>query len=340
MRMHPTNRQWILKSRPEGPQIDRALFERRESPLPAYVRDGEFLIRNRWFSCDPSQRAWMDADTYLPPVTLGQTMRAFAGGEVVDSRHPGFKRGDLVTGLFGWQDYAVSDGRDALGPVTKLAPGIDLQSALSLFGITGMTAYFGLFEIGKPVPGDTVLVSGAAGATGVIAAQLAKASGHRTIGIAGGADKCRWLTQELGLDEAIDYKAGKAIDAVRALCPEGVNVYFDNIGGDILDAGLAHLAPGARVVLSGALSGYGNFEQMPVIRHYPNLILKHARMEGFLVFDYLARGAEAVARMSPWLAAGRLKNPVDIAEGFDSAPDALIRLFAGKNRGKQLVRID
>ncbi|MGH8517993.1 MAG: zinc-binding dehydrogenase, partial [Panacagrimonas sp.] len=189
--------------------------------------------------------------------------------------------------------------------------------------------------------GDTVLVSGAAGATGVIAAQLAKASGNRTIGIAGGADKCRWLREDLGLDEAIDYKAnGHPMDAVRALCPEGINVYFDNIGGDMLDAGLANLAPGARVVLSGALSGYGTFDQMPVIRHYPNLILKRARMEGFLVFDYLARTAEAVARMTPWLAAGRLQNPLDIAEGFDTAPDALARLFAGKNRGKQLVRLD
>jgi NADPH-dependent curcumin reductase len=338
--MQSVNRQWILKTRPTAPQIDRALFEKRESPLPPHVRDGEFLIRNRWFSCDPSQRAWMDVQTYLPPIALGETMRAFCGGEVVDSRHPGFTRGDLVTGLFGWQDYAVSDGRDALGPVTKLAPGIDLPSALSLFGITGMTAYFGLFEIGRPREHDTVVVSGAAGATGVIAAQLAKASGHRTIGIAGGADKCRWLKDELGLDEAVDYKAGSTAEALRALCPEGIDVYFDNIGGDILDAGLANLATSARVVLSGALSGYGNFDQMPVIRHYPNLILQKARMEGFLVFDYLARTAEAVARMSPWLAAGKLKNPVDVAEGFDAAPDALIRLFAGKNRGKQLVKLD
>lgn len=338
--MQPVNRQWLLMRRPQGPQIDRALFEKRESALPRHVRDGEFMVRNRWFSCDPSQRAWMDADTYLPPVVLGQTMRAFTGGEVIDSRHPGFKRGDLVTGLFGWQDYAVSDGRDALGSVTKLASGIDLPAALSLFGITGMTAYFGLFEIGKPQDGDTVLVSGAAGATGVIAAQLAKLGGYRTIGIAGGADKCRWLRQELGLDDAIDYKAGNPMDAVRTRCPDGVNVYFDNIGGEMLDAGLANLAPGARVVLSGALSGYGSFDQMPVIRHYPNLILKHARMEGFLVFDYFARAAEAVAAMSPWLAGGKLKNPIDVADGFDAAPEALMRLFAGRNRGKQLVRID
>lgn len=338
--MNPTNRQWILKARPEGPNVEPMHFEKRQAPLPAHVRDGEFLVRNRWFSCDPSQRAWMDAHTYLPPVALGETMRAFTGGEVIDSRHPGFRVGDQVTGLFGWQDYAISDGRDALGPVTRLAPGIDLPSALSLFGITGMTAYFGLFEIGAPVPGDTVLVSGAAGATGVIAAQLARLGGHRTIGIAGGAGKCRWLTQELGLDHAIDYKAGSPMDAVRALCPEGINVYFDNIGGEMLDAGLANLAPGARVVLSGALSGYGDFERMPVIRHYPNLILKRSRMEGFMVFDYLARSAEAVTRMSPWLADGALKNPVDIADGFDAAPSALIRLFAGANRGKQLVRLD
>ena len=338
--MQPSNRQWLLKARPEGPQVDAASFEKREVAIPSQVRDGEFLVRNRWFSCDPSQRPWMDAHTYLPPVPLGEVMRALAGGEVVESRHAGFKPGDLVTGLFGWQDYAVSNGRDELGTVARLAPGIDLPSALSVFGITGMTAYFGLFEVGKPRDGDTVVVSGAAGATGVIAAQLAKASGHRTIGIAGGQDKCRWLREEIGLDATVDYKAESTMDALRVLCPDGINVYFDNVGGDMLDAGLANLAPGARVMLSGAISGYGNFNEMPVIRHYPNLILKGASMAGFLVFDYLSRGAEAVARMSPWLAAGKLKNPIDIAEGFDAAPEALRRLFAGKNRGKQLVKLD
>ncbi len=338
--MQSSNRQWLLRTRPEGPQVDPASFQKREVPIPSQLRDGEFLVRNRWFSCDPSQRPWMDAQTYLPPVPLGEVMRALAGGEVIESRHPGFNPSDLVTGLFGWQDYTVSNGRDELGTVARLAPGIDLPSALSVFGITGMTAYFGLFEIGKPRDGDTVVVSGAAGATGVIAAQLAKASGHRTIGIAGGQDKCRWLREEIGLDAAVDYKAESTADALRALCPEGINVYFDNVGGDMLDAGLVNLAPGARVILSGAISGYGNFNEMPVIRHYVNLILKGASMSGFLVFDYLARSAEAVARMSPWLAAGKLKNPIDIAEGFDAAPEALRRLFAGKNRGKQLVKLD
>jgi NADPH-dependent curcumin reductase CurA len=338
--MQSSNRQWLLKSRPQGPKVDPANFEKREVPMPPALRDGEFLLRNRWFSCDPTQRVWMDTQSYLPPLKLGELMRALAGGEVVESRHPDFKAGDFVTGLFGWQDYAVSNGRDELGTVTRLAPGIELPSALSVFGITGMTAYFGLFEIGKPREGDTVVVSGAAGATGVIAAQLAKASGHRTIGIAGGQDKCRWLREEIGLDATVDYKEESTMDALRALCPDGINVYFDNVGGDMLDAGLANLAPGARVMLSGAISGYGNFNEMPVIRHYPNLILKGASMAGFLVFGYLDRSAEAVARMSPWLAAGKLKNPIDIADGFDAAPAALCRLFEGKNRGKQLVRLD
>ena len=336
--MTRTNRQWLLTSRPEG-TIERHHFERRESPVPA-VRDGEFLVRNHWFSCDPSQRAWMGADTYVPMITLGETMRAFTGGEVMLSKHPGFKPGDLVTGVLGWQDYAVSNGRDVLGEVTKLPPGIDIPSALSLFGITGLTAYFGLFDIGKPQPGDTVVVSGAAGATGVIAAQLAKASGFRTIGIAGGEAKCRWLKDELGFDAAVDYKAGSVSDALTALCPDGINVYFDNIGGEILDAGLANLAMGARVVMCGAIAGYGNFADMPPIRNYANLILRRSSMLGFLVFDYLPRTAEAVAVMSPWLAAGKIRNELDIAEGFDAAPDALQRLFTGKNRGKQLVRVD
>jgi NADPH-dependent curcumin reductase CurA len=268
-------------------------------------------------------------------------MRSFAGGEVVESRHPGFKPGDLVTGTFGWQDYAVSSGSDPLfGKLVPLAPGIDLPSALSLFGITGLTAYFGLFDVGRPIENDTVVVSGAAGATGVIAVQLAKARGLRTIGIAGGESKCRWLREEIGLDHAVDYKVVNTMEALREKCPGGIHVYFDNVGGDMLDAGLANLAPGARVVLSGAISGYGNFAEMPVIRHYPNLILKGARMEGFLVFDYLPRSAEAIAVMSPWLAAGKIQNPLDIAEGFDQAPDALCRLFGGQNRGKQLVRLD
>lgn len=338
--MKAINRQWILKSRPQGPLPECTDFERRELPIPT-IRDGEFLLRNRWFSCDPSQRAWMDSETYIQPVALGQIMRSFTGGEVVESRHPGFKSGDLVTGAFGWQDYAVSDGRDPLlGTLKALAPGIDLPAALSLFGITGLTAYFGLFDVGRPVAGDTVVVSGAAGATGVIAVQLAKAKGLRTIGIAGGESKCRWLREELGLDDTVDYKAVDTMTALREKCPNGIHVYFDNVGGEMLDAGLANLAPGARVVLSGAISGYGNFADMPVIRHYPNLILQRARMEGFLVFDYLVRSAEAITAMSPWLAAGKIHNPLDIAEGFDCAPDALRRLFTGQNRGKQLVRLD
>jgi len=337
--MTTRNRQWLLKSRPEGPAVEREHFEQREAAIPS-VGDGQFLIRNRWFSCDPSQRAWMDTDTYVKKVALGEPMRAFTGGEVIESRHPGFKAGDRVTGTFGWQDYSLSDGRDALGTVTKLPDSIDLPSALSLFGITGLTAYFGMFDIGRPQAGDTVVVSGAAGATGVIAAQIAKARGLRTLGIAGGEGKCRWLREELGLDDAIDYKAGNVRDALRERCPDGINVYFDNIGGDILDAGLANLADGARVVMCGAIAGYGNFDDMPPIRQYHQLILKRASMQGFLVFDYLARSDEAVAEMSPWLAAGRIKNPVDIAEGFNAAPDALKRLFAGQNRGKQLVRLD
>jgi NADPH-dependent curcumin reductase CurA len=330
------NRKWVLKARPKG-MIDRASFEWREEPVPA-IRDGEFLVRNLWLSCDPTQRGWMEMDTYVPAVAIGEVMRSVSAGQVVASKHPGFEPGDRVSGAYGWQDYAVTDG-GGLVPASKIPAGVDFPTALSLFGITGLTAYFGLLDVCAPKAGETVVVSGAAGSTGSFAAQIAKLKGCRVIGIAGGEKKCAWLTKDLALDAAIDYRKGDVGARLRELCPRGIDAYFDNVGGEILDAVLANLAMGARVALCGAISGYNDFAHMPGIKNYINLIIRSASLRGFLVFQYAPRFGEAVADLGAWAAAGRIKSPVDVVDGLENAPDALRRLFTGENVGKQLVKI-
>jgi NADPH-dependent curcumin reductase len=331
-----TNRRWVLVSRPKGMPV-RDDFALREEPVPA-IGEHEFLVRNLYLSCDPAQRAWMSRDTYIPAIPIGDVMHSGATGQVVASRHPGFREGDLVSGMFGWQDYAVSDGGGFV-PVTKLPPGVPIPTCMSVLGITGLTAYFGMLEVGEPGPGEHVLVSGAAGATGGVAAQLAKLRGARVVGIAGGPEKCAWLTGELGLDAAIDHRAGSVQRCIAELFPQGVNVYFDNVGGEILDAALAHLAIGARIVLCGAIATYNDTESSPGPRNYTNLIVRRARMQGFLVTDHAPRFAEAAADLARWAAAGKIRDRVDVVEGLENAPDALRRLFTGENFGKQLVRI-
>ena len=334
--MADKNRKWILKSRPQG-MVDRANFEWREEPKPS-IKDGEFLVRNLWLSCDPTQRGWMEIDTYIPKIPLGELMLAISAGTVVESKHPGFQPGDNVTGAWGWQDYAATDG-GGLMPAMKLPPGVDFPAALSLFGVTGLTAYFGLLDVCSPKAGETVVVSGAAGSTGSFAAQIAKIKGCRVIGIAGGEKKCAWLTKDLGLDEAIDYRKGNVGDRLRALAPGGVDVYFDNVGGEILDAVLANLAMGARISLCGAISGYNDFTNIQPLRNYTALIVKASRMRGFLVMEFGARFGEAIAELAGWAAAGKIKSEIDVVEGLENAPDALRRLFTGANLGKQLVKI-
>jgi NADPH-dependent curcumin reductase CurA len=330
------NRKWVLCTRPKG-MVERENFEWKEEPVPS-IGDGEFLVRNLWLSCDPAQRAWMEIDTYIPVLPLGEVMLSGSAGQVVESKHPGFTEGDFVTGVFGWQDYAVSDG-GGFFPVTTVPPGVDLPMALSLFGITGLTAYVGLLDIGKPKPQETVLVSGAAGAVGSFVAQIAKVKDCRVIGIAGGAAKCEWLRGELGVDDAIDYKGEDVLARIGDLCPDGVDVFFDNVGGEILDAALAHLGFGARVVLCGAISGYSDFEHRPGIRNHHQLIVRRGAMRGFLIFDHMDRVPEAIGELAGWAAAGKIKNHVDVVEGLENAPDALKRLFTGQNLGKQLLKI-
>ncbi|HEY6908291.1 MAG TPA: NADP-dependent oxidoreductase [Myxococcales bacterium] len=330
------NRQWLLARRPQGlPGPQDFQWVEAEAPVP---QDGEVLVRNLWLSCDPTQRGWMAADTYLPAIKIGEVVRSFAVGEVIESRHPRFKAGQLVQGLFGWQDLACARPGTASAP-SPVVPGVPVETAMSALGLTGITAYFGLLEIGRPKAGETVLVSGAAGATGSVVGQLAKIHGCRAIGVAGGAEKCGWLVQDYGFDAAIDYKRENVGKRLRELCPRGVDVFFDNVGGEVLDAALARLALHGRVVVCGAISRYNDDTPPPGPKNYLNLIVQRGRMEGFVVLDFMHRAGEAVAALSGWLKEGRLKDRVDVQEGLENAPAALLRLFKGENRGKQLVRI-
>ena len=337
--MTEKNRRWLLAKRPTG-IVGQEHFEWREDPVPS-IGEGEFLVRNRWLSCDAAQRGWMEIDTYIPALPLGEVMASGSVGEVVESKHPDFQVGELLSGAFGWQDYAVSDGSafGGLVPPLKIPPGVDPPTALSLFGVTGLTAYFGLLDVGEPKAGETVVVSAAAGAVGSIVCQIAKLKGCRVVGIAGGARKCEWVRDELDADDAIDYKTEDFPTRLGETCPAGINVFFDNVGGEVLDAALANLAVGARIVLCGAVSGYSGFEQRPAIRNHVNLILQRGTMRGFLVFDYLDRAMEAIGELAAWAGEGKIKNQIDVVEGLENAPNALRRLFTGENLGKQLVKI-
>jgi NADPH-dependent curcumin reductase len=330
------NRQWLLKSRPTG-MVEPSNFELSETPVPEPA-EGEFLVRNLYLSMDPAMRAWLtDVRSYVPPVQIGEVMRGGTVGRVIESRNPKFEQGDLVLGAFGWQDYALSDGGGMM-PVNKVPDGVPLTLPLGVLGLTSLTAYFGLKEIGKPEAGDTVVISGAAGATGSVAGQLAKHWGCRVIGIAGGSEKCEWTTGELGFDEAIDYKSEDVHRRLRELCPKGLDVFFDNVGGEILEAALGNLAMHARVVLCGAISNY-NAEAPAGPRNYMNLLVRRSRMEGFVVFDYFPRTDEAMAELIPLVTGGKIGYREDVREGLETAPIALVDLYTGANKGKLLVKI-
>ena len=330
------NRQWLLKERPTG-MVEPSNFELREADVPEPA-DGQFLVRNLYLSLDPAMRTWMTAvRSYVPPVEIGEVMRGACVGQVVESRRDGFETGELVVGIFGWQDYAVSDGNGTLA-VSKVPEGVPPTMPLGVLGITSLTAYFGLKEIGKPEAGETVVVSGAAGATGSVAGQLASHWGCRVIGIAGGPEKCAWLTDELGFDAAIDYKAEEVSKRLRELCPKGLDVFFDNVGGEILEAALANLAWHARIVLCGAISNY-NADVPHGPRNYMNLLVRRSRMEGFVVFDYFPRTDEAMADLVPMVMNGTLRHREDVRDGLEKAPEALVDLYTGANKGKLLVKI-
>jgi NADPH-dependent curcumin reductase CurA len=332
------NRQWLLAARPQG-LIKESDFKWNETTI-ASLKDGEVLVRNLAFSFDPTQRGWMSFDTYMPAIPLGQVMLAGTVGQVVESKRDGFAKGDLVQGLFGWEDYTVTSGGGLMG-LQKLPAGTDPILALSLLGTTGLTAYFGTLSVGLVKAGETFVVSGAAGATGSVAGMIAKVKGCRTVGIAGGPEKCGWLVKEAGFDAAIDYKHENVGKALSQHCPKGIDVYFDNVGGEILDLALGRLADRARVVLCGAISQYnspqGVFGGGP--KNYFNLIFHGARMEGFLVFHFLQHFPEAIADLTKWYGEGKLKNQVDLQHGLENAPKTIIRLFTGANFGKQLLKL-
>ena len=336
-RTNRVNRKWVLAERPKG-MIEAQNFRWLEEPIPELEADGQVLVRSLYLSMDPTQRGWLAHDTYLPAVPIGDVVRSGAVGRVEASRNPDFAAGDLVQGLLGWQDYARVAPTDARG-LTKLVPGVPIPLAMSALGMTGITAYFGLLDVGRPKPGETVVVSGAAGATGSIVGQIARIKGCRAIGIAGGKDKCEWLLREAKLDAAIDYKSENVGARLRELCPAGIDVYFDNVGGDLLDTALARLAMRGRIVLCGAIAAYNDTDLRPGPKNYSNLIIKRGRMEGFLVFDYMKRAPEAVMELWGWIQSGQLHHQVDVKEGLENAPATLRRLFLGENTGKQLLKI-
>jgi NADPH-dependent curcumin reductase CurA len=296
------------------------------------------LIRTTYISLDPSMRGQMEnrAD-YVAPLQIGDVMRAGAAGEVIESRNPLFPQGSLVSGSFGMQDYCVSDGRNV--PLRMFPNDVDAVTALGVLGGTGMTAYFGLLEIGQPHPGDVVVVSGAAGATGSITGQIAKIKGCYVVGMAGSADKCRWLVDDLGFDAAINYKTQNVAEELDRLCPNGINIYFDNVGGEILDTCLARIAMNARVVICGGISRYNATGPIPGPRNYFNLVYRRARMEGFIVIDYARRFGEASREMKQWIDAGLIHHHATVIEGFQNLPRALIQLFEGANTGKMMVKV-
>jgi NADPH-dependent curcumin reductase CurA len=333
--MDVVNHQFRLAARPVGlPQA--ADWSYTEEPVSQPGAD-EVLVKVLYLSLDPAMRGWMnEGRSYIAPVGIGEVMRALGAGEVIASNHPGLAVGDHVTGLLGVQEYAIANGNAVMKVDTELAA---LPVHLGALGMPGMTAYFGLLDIGRPAEGETVVISGAAGAVGGVVGQLAKLKGCRAIGIAGGPEKCRYILEELGFDGAIDYKSQDVAAGLAEHCPKGIDIYFDNVGGEILDAALARLARHARVIICGAISQYNATEAIAGPSNYLSLLVNHASMTGFVVSDYGDRYADGAREMAGWLAAGKLKPREDIAEGLEHFPATLLRLFAGENTGKLVLKV-
>jgi NADPH-dependent curcumin reductase CurA len=330
------NKQFVLASRPIGtPTKDN--WNLLETEMPA-LGENQVLIKVAYISLDPAMRGWMnDGKSYIEPVQLGAVMRASTVGEVIESRDPKFSKGDHVYGHCGVQQYAVVSGRDIQRIDTSLAP---IERYLGVLGMPGMTAYFGLLDTGLPKAGETVVVSGAAGAVGTVVGQIAKIKGCRVVGIAGGADKCAYLVNELGFDAAIDYKNGDVKKGLKEHCPEGVDVYFDNVGGEILDDVLTRINMKARIVICGAISQYNNTTAVKGPANYLSLLVNRARMEGIVVFDNVANYGKAAAEMAGWIAEGKLIAKEHVVMGFEKFPETLLMLFKGENFGKLVLKVD
>jgi NADPH-dependent curcumin reductase CurA len=335
------NHQVRLASRPVG--LTKAENWQFTEEVVAEPADGQVLVKTLVLSLDPAMRGWLnDGKSYIAPVGIGEVMRAGGIGRVIASKDPAFAVGDVVSGLLGVQEYCQA----AAGlPGSRSLQKIDLTLGtpaqwLNVFGMPGMTAYFGLKDVGLPQAGQTLVVSGAAGAVGQTVGQLAKIWGLRVVGIAGGAAKCDWVVKELGFDACIDYKGGSVREGLKAHCPKGVDIYFDNVGGEILDHVLAKLAPKARIVICGAISQYNNTTPMQGPKNYMSLLVNRARMEGFVIFDYTERFPQAIAELASYIKAGRLKSKEDIVEGGVAAfAQTLNKLFAGENFGKLVLRV-
>jgi hypothetical protein len=330
-----TNHKFLLAARPVGmPKPSDWTFTEEPAREP---KEGELLVKLLYISLDPAMRMWVnESRSYLPPVGIGEVMRGLGLGIVTASRNPSFAVGDHVSGSFGVQEYAITDGRGIRKVDAKIAP---LPKYLSVLGMPGMTAYFGLLDTGQPKPGEMVVVSAAAGAVGSIVGQIAKIKDCRVVGIAGGAEKCHYISHELGLDAAIDYKSENVKQSLREHCPEGIDVYFDNVGGAILEAVLAQIKLHARIVICGAISQYCNTGPVTGPGNYLSLLSNRATMKGMLVLDYVDRYPQAGAEMANWMAAGRLKSREDIVEGLETFPETLLKLFKGENTGKLMLKV-
>ena len=334
-----SNRQFVLVRRPVGELKDSDL-ELREAPLGPLGR-GEIRARTRWLSVDPTNRIWMsDMPQYMPPVALGAVMRGIGIAEVEASEHPAFPVGSLVRGLVGWQDFVCGDPTAlGLAPL-RPDPEVALSAYLGALGSSGgLTAYFGLLEVGQAKAGETVLVSAAAGSVGSIAGQIAKIHGCRAVGVAGGPEKCRYVVEALGFDACVDYRAGDLEGAIARACPGGIDVDFENVGGAVLDAALANLNLRARVVLCGLISAYDAVSPPPGPRHFEQVLMRRARIEGFIVSDFIPRYGAATAALTGWLKAGRLRTQETVLEGLGALPEALRRVLRGDKVGKVLVLV-
>lgn len=330
------NKQQILVKRPVG-MPDANTWELRENPVPE-LQDGEVLIKNHYVSLDPAMRGWMnDTRSYIPPVQIGEVMRAGTVGEVVAvNNHPKYKVGDVLTGWGGVQQYTLTNGDNYYAVDTSLVP---MPTYIGTLGMPGMTAYFGILEVGKIKEGDVVLVSGAAGAVGSVVGQIAKIKGCTVVGIAGGPDKCKYVVDELGFDACIDYKNENVHAGIKQHCPKGIDVYFDNVGGDILDTALARLRMHARIVICGAISQYNNKENVKGPSNYLSLLVNRATMQGMVVMDYAKNYREAAMQMGQWMMEGKLKSKEDVYDGIENFRETFMRLFNGDKKGKLVLKV-
>ena len=333
-----SNRQWRLRTRPAG-RLKESDFEWREEPVPA-VAPGQVLVRTLYASLDPTHRIWAsDMDQYMPPVELGAVMRAGAIAEVVESTVPEFAAGDLVSGLMGWQDWTLVDDPRMLRKLPRSRGDVPLTAYMGAVGIIGATAYFGVRAIGQARAGDTMVVTTAGGAVGSIAGQIGKIDGCRVVGVAGSDEKCRWIVDQLGFDAAVNYKTESLEEALRSHCPDGIDVVFENVGGAQLDASLALINLNARIVICGLIAQYNAEAPVPGPYRFAQILMKRARVEGFIVTDFLERFPEALGQLGEWLAEGRLKYRVDVVDGLENAPAAINKLFDGTNKGKLIVKV-